>query len=414
MTLREREARMTTAIKPIFLSMIRNRAGPILVAFQIAITLAVLVNAVFMAEQRIAKMERPTGIDDRNLFSVRSIGVTTRFNPDASVHDDLAYIRSVAGVVAATSINAPPLSQSGLISQLLTRPDDRGPPAQIAYYEVDEQGLATLGAPLLAGRNFRADEIAPPPASSGPPELGISEVLLTQSLARALFPAGNALGRSVYFGTHPAKVIGIIGDMGGPGWPVLDFDHVALVPRLPSGRSIHYLIRTVPGHRDALMRTIEDHLAASDPDRAIQDVRSLEWYKGLLYMMDRNMAIFLLTVTTLLIAISCVGVFGLVTFNVARRTKQIGTRRAVGARRADIIRYFLVENALITTTGVVVGCALALGAGYWLSVRLELPRLDLYYLVGGVLVLWSISQFAAWHPARRAATVPPSVATRTV
>jgi putative ABC transport system permease protein len=74
----------------------------------------------------------------------------------------------------------------------------------------------------------------------------------------------------------------------------------------------------------------------------------------------------------------------------------------------------MVENGLITTTGIVVGCALALGIGYWLSVQYHLPRLDLYYLVGGTLVLWLIGQLAAWQPARKAAAISPSVATRTV
>jgi putative ABC transport system permease protein len=126
------------------------------------------------------------------------------------------------------------------------------------------------------------------------------------------------------------------------------------------------------------------------------------------------MSIYLGTVLALIVAVTCLGIFALATFNVSTRTKQIGTRRAVGARRRDIVRYFLVENALITSTGVVVGCALALAAGYWLSLQYALPRLNLYFLVGGVLLLWAIGQLAAWQPARRAATVPPSVATRTV
>jgi putative ABC transport system permease protein len=114
------------------------------------------------------------------------------------------------------------------------------------------------------------------------------------------------------------------------------------------------------------------------------------------------------------IAVTALGVFALATFNVSTRTKQIGTRRAVGARRRDIVRYFLIENGLIMSGGVLTGCALALVAGFWLSVHYALPRLDLYYLVGGVLALWGLGQLAAWQPARRAAAVPPSVATRTV
>jgi putative ABC transport system permease protein len=126
------------------------------------------------------------------------------------------------------------------------------------------------------------------------------------------------------------------------------------------------------------------------------------------------MTVYLSVVVGLLLAISALGIFGLAAFNVSTRTKQIGTRRAVGARRFDIVRYFMVENWVITSTGVVVGCVLALVLGFWLSSVFELPRLKLYYLVAGVLALWTVGLAAALWPARRAARVSPAVATRTV
>ena len=86
-------------------------------------------------------------------------------------------------------------------------------------------------------------------------------------------------------------------------------------------------------------------------------------------------------------------------------TPSIGTRRAVGARKRDIVRHVMTENWLITTLGVIVGCCLALAAGFWLSKEFQLPRLDLYYLVAGVLGLWLVGQMAAWQPSRRAAKV---------
>ena len=94
--------------------------------------------------------------------------------------------------------------------------------------------------------------------------------------------------------------------------------------------------------------------------------------------------------------------------------RSIGTRRALGAQRADILAYFMMENVLITSGGIVFGCALALAVSRWLSMHYNLPRLDPYYLLGGALVLWTIGQLAVWSPARRAAAVPPSVATRTI
>jgi putative ABC transport system permease protein len=96
------------------------------------------------------------------------------------------------------------------------------------------------------------------------------------------------------------------------------------------------------------------------------------------------------------------------------RRKQIGTRRAVGARRVDIIRYFMVENWLLTTGGVIVGSVLAFGFGLWLSSAFALPRLQPAYVVGGIVLLWILGQLAVFVPARRAAAIPPAIATRTV
>ena len=88
------------------------------------------------------------------------------------------------------------------------------------------------------------------------------------------------------------------------------------------------------------------------------------------------------------------GIVGLAAFNVTTRTKQLGTRRAIGARKFHIVRYFLVENWLITTGGVVLGCILALAAGVQLSRMYQIPQLPLYYLVGGVLLLWIVGLLA--------------------
>ena len=175
-----------------------------------------------------------------------------------------------------------------------------------------------------------------------------------------------------------------------------------------------YFVRAQPGRRDELMKIAEDRLNALDNGRIITKVRSVEKIAAGSYSDDRAMAVYLTLVTLMLVGISALGIFGLAAFNVSTRTKQIGTRRAIGARRTDIVRYFLIENWLITTVGVLVGCVLALLLGFWLSTTFELPRLNLYYLVGGVAVLWVVGLASALVPARRAAQVSPAVATRTV
>ena len=112
--------------------------------------------------------------------------------------------------------------------------------------------------------------------------------------------------------------------------------------------------------------------------------------------------------------ITGLGIVGLASFSVNRRTKQIGTRRALGATKRDILRYFLVENFVITTFGVVLGGAMTIGFNVWLTEAMSLPKIDLYYVPIGMGVLWIIGQLAVLGPARRACAVPPAVATRTV
>jgi putative ABC transport system permease protein len=401
---------ITWNIRPIASALLRNRTGATLVALQIAIGLAVLVNAVYVVQQRVEKISRPTGMDIDNVFVVGSAGFAKDFDYLGTMTEDLAYLRSLPGVVAASPANAIPLSGGGS-SNGITNVPNKPDPESANYFEMDEQSVAALGVTLAAGRPFDASEILPPTQSSE----WVPEVILSKPLANALFPDGNALGKTVYDGLNsPATVVGIIENMHGswPGWDKVD--HTMLVPRLPSGPNVVYMVRAKPGQRDALMRTVEEHMGSSNPGRLLRWVRTLNYFKDNSYLDDRNMAIFLVTVTAALLAITALGIFGLATFNVSTRIRQIGTRRAVGARRMDIVRHFLVENWMVTSAGVVVGAGLALAIGYWLSVKYELPRLNLYYLVGGFVAVWILGLLAAWQPARRASAISPAVATRTV
>jgi putative ABC transport system permease protein len=360
-------------------------------------------------------MGRPTGMDVANIFVVQAAGFTARYDLKSSIQEDLAYLRGLPGVIAATPTNAIPLSGGGSSQALVTVPGKHGNDS-FGYYEVDEQGLDALGLHLVAGRNFRHDEIEPPITTNDSSRF-VRNVILSRAVAERLFGKANPLGKTVYDSIdQAATVIGIV-DPAMNSW--VDNDHpdwVFYMPRLTSALygGVRYMVRCRPGQRDVALRLAEAHLNTSNPDRVVHFVRPLSYFRDLSYLGDRSMGIYLLTVTGLMLAVTCLGIFALATFNVATRTKQIGTRRAVGARRADVVQYFLVENGMITSAGILLGCVLALATGYYLSVQYALPRLDLYYLVGGVLLLWVIGQFAAWQPARRAAGVPPSVATRTV
>jgi putative ABC transport system permease protein len=399
-------------IRPILSSLLRNRTGALLAAAQIAIALAVVVNSVYLVKQRVDKVARPTGMDVENIFRFRSTGYGQDFDFFGTFEADLATLRALPGVIAVTPINQVPLSGGGSSTQIYTAPGEKGVQAPANYFEVTEDGIKTLGVKLVAGRDFDPNAILRP---KGPSSEAASEVILTRALAKSLFNEELPVGKNVYSGSgQPSRVVGIIDKMHG-SWVNWDkVDHVMLVPTSQYGPGTVYLVRTQPGMRDRAMADAESKLKRSANGRMLSKVTPLARDRNRSYFSDRTTAGILVVVTILVSAFSALGIFGLAAFNVATRTRQIGTRRAVGARRADIIRYFLVENWLVTTVGVVVGCGLALAFGVWLSREFELPRLDLYYLVGGVLAVWALGQLAALQPARKASRVSPSMATRTV
>lgn len=126
------------------------------------------------------------------------------------------------------------------------------------------------------------------------------------------------------------------------------------------------------------------------------------------------MAILMSIICGLLLAITAAGIVGLTSFWVAQRRKQIGVRRALGARRDQILSYFLIENFLISAAGVVVGTCLAMSMSLWLVWHFEMRRLPLDFVLAGVVVLLLLGQAATLAPALRASRVPPMEATRSV
>ena len=399
-------------IRPILSALLRNRAGAILVAVQIALTLAIVVNAVYVTKLRVEKIGRPTGMDDQNIFSFTATGFEKDYDFFGMVREDLALMRRMPGVVDAAPIQQVPLSGSGSSTGFFSLPDKKGEESPAAYYPTDDHGVNTLGLKLAGGATFDPNtiEYRKKDVQGFPPT-----AIVSQGLASALFPKQNALGKTFYDDqSKPYKIVAVIEHMHGAwvGWDKVD--RVMISPLVGPGPGIRYIVRVQPGEIDRVMTAVESELRKRDPNRVIGKLRKMSEGKKSSYAGDSLMAVTLSVVTGLVLVFSALGIFGLATFNVNTRTRQIGTRRAVGARRRDIVRYFMTENWMVTSLGVFAGCALALGAGYWLSNEYGLPRLDLYFLLAGVIGLWLVGQLAAWQPSKKAAKVSPAMATRNV
>ena len=399
-------------IGPMVSSLMRSKTGPLLVALQIAVTLAIVVNSLFIILQRIEKMNRDTGIDVENVIVTDVRGFGADFDVVDSIRNDIALIKSIPGVIAATVSNHAPLSGSGSGTGLRTVADETIEAISTARYQWSEDGLDALGVKLSRGRNFYPEEVLfNTPESDNP----VPSVLITQALANDLFGDEDALGKTVYWGSmEPSTVVGIIDHMHGSwvGWDKLS--NVVVHPGKPAYTNNRYIIRVEPGMRDELIPIIEQKLGDSNLQRVVKRVRTLEEMAANSYQRDRAMAIVLAVVISLLIGLTALVIVGLSSFHVTQRTKQIGTRRALGATRLHIIREFMLENWLITTAGAVLGALLTAVVAYWLEVSFELPRLDWRFLPAGIGILWVLSTVAVIEPARRAASVPPAVATRSI
>ncbi len=215
----------------------------------------------------------------------------------------------------------------------------------------------------------------------------------------------------------PATIVGIIEHLQHQ--PVSGrarefFQTAVFVAALTSPPFVTYIVRTEPGKRDAVMARVEKEFSDLQPGRFIGSMEAFTDSVRRTRAGARSSIVMLSVVSVFVILVTMVGIVGLAAFTVASRTKQLGTRRAIGATKFHILRYFLVENWLITSIGAVLGCALALGIGIKLSLLYEMPRLPLYYLVGGVAAVWLLGLLAVFVPARRAAAISPATATRTV
>lgn len=398
---------------PILRALLHHKTGTALVALQIAVSLAIIVNALFIINARVEKMNRPTGMDVPNLIaiSVRSTGDDR--DGLADITRDLDFLRNHPDVARATVINHFPLSGSGSGTGLRTQPDENVMPIGTARYQIDEFGLETLGANLVRGRNFRPEEVQMRRLGDEPQTSDV--VIVTQALADELFPDEDALGNTVYWGSmDPATIIGIVDHMQGSwiNWDGLNRN--LFHARVSEQNFVRYLVRAKPGRRDTLIPVLETELFKLNRNRVIREVSAHDDIVTRTYEVDRAMTNILIAVIVLLVGLTALVITGLASYFVSQRTKQIGTRRALGATRLDILRYFLLENWLITTAGAIGGCLLTVGVGYWLETSFDLPRLDFRYLGASILVLWVVSQFAAYFPARRATNVAPAVATRSV
>jgi putative ABC transport system permease protein len=399
---------------PILAALRRHRTAALLIVLEIALACAILSNAVFLISERLNRMQRPSGMAENELLRIQVTGIGKNQNADAVTREDLAVISAVPGVRRAAATQQLPFGQDSWQSSVRSS-NDPGHTGLTATNYRGSQGLFdTLGLRLAAGRDFAPEEYVDEKTAR---TLETVPVIVTRAVAERMWPGEGGLGRTLYIARYAGRVIGILerlvrpNDLQGPA----DYELSVVVPLRPSEASVNnYLLRVDPERRAEVLTAAVTALEHSNQGRVILEKQTVEEMRAKYYSADRAMAWLLVSVCAALLLITALGIVGLASFWVQQRTRQIGIRRALGATRGQILRYFQAENFLLATFGIALGMVLAYGINQLLMERYELGRLPAQFLPVGAVSLWFLGQLAVLGPALRAASVPPAVATRSV
>jgi len=405
-------------IRPIFSTLRRHKIPALLLILEVALTCAIVCNAVFLISQRLERNEMASGVVEHELVQVQVANIGKSTDAKARAQKDLALLRQLPGLTAAALVNQVPFTNSSSNTSIKLDPTQKLPTLNATMY-MGEGLIKAYGVRLVAGRDFDADEYLDFDALKSNPDLQdkVGSVIVTQALAERLWPGESALGKKIYLGETSVRVIGVVQALIRPS--LSNGDNTAqwtmIFPlRMSTASASRYVLRTAPGSREQVLEGAARVLRKADPHRIVLEKKTLDEIRSDFFQNDRAMAGILVGVIAALLVVTALGIVGLASFWVAQRRRTIGVRRALGATRRHILNYFQTENFLLASIGIALGMVLAYGINLFLMLHYELPRLPAIYFPVGAVVLWLIGQAAVLGPALRAAAVPPVVATRSV
>lgn len=391
----------------------RHRLATLLIAMEIALACAVLCNAIFMLMEKGRSLHLDSGVAEASLGVVQLSGFDPQGANDLNARV-VAALRAIPGVTSAGIISAVPFGAPGVRAGVHTDETQTRFGGVLDFYLGDAAAIEAMGLTLVAGR-------MPEPAEYAAIDQYVpanAPILVTRELAAHYWPGESALGRSLWSMGSRFTVIGVIEHLAVSqpgGGEALGNDWSVLMPAQPGPQLAgRYLLRARPQDLPRVFGQVAHAVAAVAPDvvfdhdasRPLPELRT-DYFQG-----ARVMMALLAGVILALLGATALGIVGLASYWVEQRRKHIGIRRALGATRADILRYFQLENFLIVTLGILIGVLLAYAFNAALMRFYELPRLPLAYLPASAVLLWLIGQAAVLAPALKASAIMPVQAIR--
>jgi predicted permease len=388
----------------------RSFVGGILVVAQLGVTVTLLSAAGLLLHSVVNLNTVDVGFDRSRLLSV-SLTDTVTGRPPGQAADVLARIleqtRGLPGVQAASLTGIAPLSGDETGINVVVDGRSPGASPHAFFTSVSPGYFATIGIPLLMGRDFSPDD---DPAVR-------PVVVINQTTARHYFGDERPLGKRLRFvegNRPPMEIVGVVADAvyNNVREPTEDFLYLCR-PRQPSSARAVLLVRTNARGSGALAEPIRQLVHALAAGVTVTAARTLDQFVDDSLQGDRVVAELCSAFSLLALVVAAVGLYGSLSVNVARQTRDIGIRIALGADTRQILGFVAGHGARLTVAGLLVGAV-----GAWASHSVVASMLfgvhgtDPLTLVGVVLVLSAVAALACCLPARRAMRVDPVIALR--
>ncbi|TMP28132.1 hypothetical protein CWB99_01485 [Pseudoalteromonas rubra] len=399
-------------LKPILSTLWRSKSAPLLLILQIAVTFTILVNAVYLIIQKEALLIEPSGLDEEVIFTLHTnVQSSEAEEMIALVKQDLRDVRALPSVENVTVMNSFPLSDWGSYAPTGLGPTEEDMNIYTGYFTGDEHAIATMGLELIAGEGPSEGEVQDSIDFSA----DTTQTVVSKGFAELYYPDDwrAILGTTVYLNYEPFIVKGVVKELKSvwPGW--YSHANTVLIPLRHISSNYKMLIRSRPGELEQAKQQVVKELMKT-PGRHLDKMMDYQQIRTDKFKSETAAIKTLYWVIAGLVLLTLLGIFGQARFTVVKRRKQIGTRRALGASRTDILRYCMTENAIVTSVGIVVGVICALLANVQLVNHFDMAPVPVVYLfqVAGVILV--VGQLAVCQPAWMAARVSPALATRSV
>jgi predicted permease len=396
----------------------RRRIFRGLVVTEVALAVLLLAAAGLLLDNfaRMQQLRQGFSTDGVLTFWVRP--PTSRYPVDegpGTVDRLLERIEAVPGVDSAAVNRCTPFTGCSRTVLFFTdRPNDPRNAPTVGRHYTSADYFKTLGIPLLAGRVLTPDDRAGRPAVT----------VINESAARRYWPGESPLGKRVWFGTttgpfgdpaHAVEIVGVVGDVKyeAVDWPNSTGRPEFYTSYLQFSFPDTMVIVKTRGTPSALVPALRRAVASIDPSLPIYDVLTLEDRISVALSRPRFNAALVAGFAGAALLIAALGVYGMLSYSVSSRLREIGVRLALGAAPQRIVRFILGEGLRLAAIGVVIGVVAALAAGRLTrSLVVDVSPSDPRLLALVTLVMLAVACLAAFLPARRASAVDPIVVLR--